>query len=209
LRFKSNLYCYNEFVAREFFDRGGFNVSVYSSDRQDVLWNNQTGYNILAPSRLAPPPPAPPPTPLPPPPKPPLPMAPTTPCRSDDCIATRNRFDISSSEGNTAVHFGRNAFEHDGVGSFGVIKHSPRLISFVNATKKSLSVEAWIKPDVDGEEIARLQTIAMLGHMGWGLQLMCPLGAGIGCCGDHLIRSVGFFMPGAGGGVGAVHVDSP
>ena len=84
----------------------------------------------------------------------------------------------------------------DGVYSWGHIKHHPRLVSFTNATKKTLTVEVWIKPDGGDEDFARLQTIAMLGHMGWGLQLMCPKGAGLGCCGSHLIRSVGFLMPG-------------
>ena len=55
-----------------------------------------------------------------------------------------------------------------------------------------MTIEAWIKPE-SGDEFARLQTIAMLGDLGWGVQLMCPEGAGLGCCGDHVMRSVGFF----------------
>ena len=51
-------------------------------------------------------------------------------------------------------------------------------------------IEAWINPQV-GE--ARAQTIIMLGYLGWGVQLMCPEGAGLGCCGDHLLGAVGFF----------------
>jgi hypothetical protein len=62
-------------------------------------------------------------------------------------------------------------------------------------------IEAWIKPAAG--EFARTQTIAMLGYLGWGVQLMCPRGAGLGCCGDHLLGAVGFFNG------GAVHVDSP
>ena len=34
----------------------------------------------------------------------------------------------------------------------------------------------------------------MLGNLGWGVQLMCPHGSGFGCCGDHKMRAVGFFM---------------
>ena len=58
-----------------------------------------------------------------------------------------------------------------------------------------MTIEAWIKPE-GGDEFARLQTIAMLGDLGWGVQLMCPEGAGLGCCGDHVLRSVGFFAQG-------------
>ena len=134
----------HEYVAKEFFNRGGYNMSLSSSGRQDVLWNNKSGFFQLAPGRTAPPPPLPPPVPSPPPPSPPLP-APNA-GTSDNCVSTRNDFDIMNREGNATVYF-------DGVNSFGFIRHGQRLVSFTNATKKTLSVEVWIKPD-GGEDFA-------------------------------------------------------
>ena len=53
----------------------------------------------------------------------------------------------------------------------------------------AITFEAWIRPDME----VRAQTIAMLGDLGWGVMLMCGKGQGVGCCGNHLESSLGFW----------------
>jgi hypothetical protein len=81
----------------------------------------------------------------------------------------------------------------DGAGAFGVVAHSARLKDAV--VNQALTVEAWIRPE-EGEGFSRAQTIVALGELGWGVQLMCPEGAGLGCCGSHLDGALGFFADG-------------
>ena len=52
-----------------------------------------------------------------------------------------------------------------------------------------LTFEAWIKPT----SIDVSQAIAALGTDGWQVLLMCG-GPGLGCCGDHVNGSIGFWM---------------
>ncbi|MDC1215392.1 hypothetical protein N8152_01035, partial [bacterium] len=52
-----------------------------------------------------------------------------------------------------------------------------------------LTFTAWIKPD----DVVTGQMIAMLGEWGWGVLLMCPGGAGKGCCGNHVTNAIGFW----------------
>jgi hypothetical protein len=82
----------------------------------------------------------------------------------------------------------------DGAGAFGVVAHSARLKRAV--LDQALTVEAWVRPE-ESEGFSRAQSIAALGELGWGVQLMCPEGAGFGCCGAHLDGALGFFADGA------------
>jgi hypothetical protein len=52
-----------------------------------------------------------------------------------------------------------------------------------------MTFDAWIKPD----EAVSSQMLAMLGEWGWGVALMCPSGAGVGCCGSHVLNSIAFW----------------
>ena len=163
-----------EIVAHEYFHTRGFDVEL-RTNRTDQIWDTDT--SVAAPAIDSPASPPPPPMPSPPPPEPSLPPAPPP--------KPRGMYEPRENEGNTAIYF-------DGSASYGEIHSTPRLTSF--ASTQALTVEAWIKPDTSGDEFARLQTIAMLGNLGWGVQLMCPHGSGFGCCGDHKMRAVGFFM---------------
>ena len=56
---------------------------------------------------------------------------------------------------------------------------------------QELTFEAWIKPERFGEQ----QVIAMRtggDYSGWSVAIMCPAGAGPGCCGDHVDGALGF-----------------
>ena len=174
-----NLIAYYKFdqargrYAYEYFHTKEYVMDLYSSDDDHILWNNGTTKD--APLLGTPSPPMSPTPPNPPPPSPPaFPPAPPK---------ARGKYEPRVDEGNTAVYF-------DGAKSFGRIGNDASLLSTANS--QTMTIEAWIKPE-SGDEFARLQTIAMLGDLGWGVQLMCPEGAGLGCCGDHVMRSVGFF----------------
>ena len=71
--------------------------------------------------------------------------------------------------GDTSVYFTGTS------DSYGVVAYDARLTKAV--TDQALTVEAWIRPE-QGEDFSRAQTIASLGDLGWGLQIMCPAGAG-------------------------------
>jgi hypothetical protein len=161
-------------VAYEYFHTAGYNAIIRSSDDSNVLWDITEIPSIEVPGSPAVMSPPPSPSPSPPPPPVPPPVSPPPPGR------------FQEQAGDAAVYF-------DGAGAFGVVAHSARLKDAV--VNQALTVEAWIRPE-EGEGFSRAQTIVALGELGWGVQLMCPEGAGLGCCGSHLDGALGFFADG-------------
>ena len=146
------------YVAYEYFHTPGHNGKIVSSDSLPTLWdiNMHADVTFLGSPTIAPPPPSP--SPAPPPPLAPPPPPPIPPGRFEKSVA-----------GDTSVYFTGTS------DSYGVVAYDARLTKAV--TDQALTVEAWIRPE-QGEDFSRAQTIASLGDLGWGLQIMCPAGAG-------------------------------